>query len=155
MRRRCTPLRPDRVRRLEKPFGWVPFRLLTSGLLAEPSAEATLLYFFLCLVADRRGLSFWSEERLSRQLGLSTGALALGRTELCERDLLAFDGWLYQVLSLPDGLSKAPGPVRRSCLLSRPRPPAQRAREEMAGPEAVGEILRRMQRRDRGDDGRE
>ena len=41
------------VRRLEKPFGWVPLRLLASELLAEPSAEATLLYFFLCLVADQ------------------------------------------------------------------------------------------------------
>ena len=41
------------VRRLEKPFGWVPLRLLASELRAEPSAEATLLYFFLCLVADQ------------------------------------------------------------------------------------------------------
>ena len=156
MRHHPRPLRLDRVRRLEKPFGWVPFRLLTSGLLAEPSAEATLLYFFLCLVADRQGLSFWSAERLSRQLGLSPGTLALGRAELCERNLLAFDGWLYQVLSLPEGVSETPGSLMSSRSSTRPRAPAQREREEIADPDAVGQVLRRMRRRlGWGDDERE
>lgn len=87
MKRHPTPLCTERVRRLEKPFGWVPFRLLTSGLLAELSVSAKLLYFFLCLVANREGLSFYGEERLQRLLGLSAGELALCREELCPAGL--------------------------------------------------------------------
>jgi hypothetical protein len=86
---------------VEAPFGWVPFRLLTSGILAQLSAEASLLYFFLSLVADPEGLSYWSDERTAQQLGLSQGLLEPARQELVERDLVEYDGRLYQVLSLP------------------------------------------------------
>jgi hypothetical protein len=47
---RPRPLRPERVRTPERPFGWVPFRLLS---------------------ADRQGLSYWGEPRLAQRLGLS------------------------------------------------------------------------------------
>jgi len=150
MRRRPKPLRPDRVRHLETPFGWTPLRMLTSGLLAELSTEAKLLTFFLSLVSDRQGLSFWGDERVSEQMGLSFGELSKGRAELCQRDLLAYNGWLYQLLPLPDWVvPKAPGPARGSRSSSRPRSSVPRAEEASA--EAVGEILRRMQRRDWGD----
>jgi len=146
MRRRPEPLRPDRVRRLETPFGWTPLRLLTSGLLAELSMEAKLLTFFLSLVSDRQGLSFWGDERVSEQLGLSRGELAQGRAELCRRDLLAYNGWLYQLLSLPDWVvHEAPGPSRGSPASSRPRATAPQGAE--ASPETVGEILRSMRHR--------
>ena len=49
---RPPPLRTDRIRTLERPFGWIPFRILTSGLLPALSPPTKLLYFFLCLVAD-------------------------------------------------------------------------------------------------------
>ncbi|MBE9509180.1 MAG: hypothetical protein IMY86_14170 [Chloroflexi bacterium] len=98
---RPKPLVPGRVRAVEHPFGWVPFRLLTSGILKELSAEASLLYFFLTLVADPKGLSYWSDERMEQQLGLPQGLLELARQELLDRDLVAHGGMLYQVLSLP------------------------------------------------------
>ena len=98
---RPKPLVPGRVRAVEHPFGWVPFRLLSSGILAELSAEASLLYFFLALVADPNGLSYWGDERMAQRLGLSQGLLQQARQELVQRDLVAHGGLLYQVLSLP------------------------------------------------------
>lgn len=106
-RYRPPPLVPGRVRGLERPFGWVPFRLLRSGLLAQLSAAATLLYFFLCLVADRQGLSYWGEARLAQVLGLCEAEVERARAELCARDLLAWEHGLYQVLSLPATVDRA------------------------------------------------
>ena len=124
---RPRPLRPDRLRALERPFGWIPFRILTSGRLQRLGREAKLLYFFLCLVADGYGISFYGNVRLCRLLGLSTPELERGREELCRGDLLAFDGRVYQLLSLPRDV-----PMRK--------PPRQRDGEV----EPVGRILQRL-----------
>lgn len=127
--RRPAPLRPDRLRRLERPFSWIPFRILTSGLLAQLSRPAKLLYFFLCLVADQHGLSFYGEQRLRGLLAFTGLELARARHELCKRDLLAFDGRIYQLLSLPQPAS-------------RPPPPPDRCRG--TSPEAIGKVLQRL-----------
>ena len=95
------PLRTDRLRTMERPFGWAPFRLLTSGLLTQLSPEARQLYLVLCLVADRRGLSFYGDKRLFLLLRFNTAQLESARRELMSRDLLAYDGRVYQLLSLP------------------------------------------------------
>lgn len=108
-RPRPRPLRPDRLRNLKRPFGWIPFRLLTSGWLPRLGRDAKLLYFFLCLVADGKGISFYGDARLCRLLDLSGGELGAARDELCRRDLLAYDGRVYQLLSLP---REAPAPER-------------------------------------------
>ena len=80
------------------------------------------------------------------QFTKSLGELARGRAELCQRDLLAYNGWLYQLLSLPDAvLPKASEPSRSLPALSRPRSTAPQGAE--ASPEAVGEILRSMRQR--------
>lgn len=92
---------PRRQRTIERPFGWAPFRLVTSGLLARLSVAAKALYLALCLVADRRGLSYWSQRRLQALVGLDSAELHQARQELMGHDLLAFDGRLYQLLSLP------------------------------------------------------
>jgi hypothetical protein len=94
-------LRADRLRSIERPFGWIPFRILSSGLFDCLSPQAKLLYFFLCLVADSQGISYYSEGKLLGLLKIGTGDLRQARTELCQQDLLAFDGRIYQLLSLP------------------------------------------------------
>ena len=121
-------LRPDRLRTLERPFGWIPFRLLTSGWLPCLGRETKLLYFFLCLVADGRGISFYGDARMCRLLGLTASELGGARKELCGHDMLAFDGRVYQLLSLP----KKKTPVQ----------PSQGRRGSR--PEPVGRILKRM-----------
>jgi|GEM_PF-577435 len=65
------------------------------------SREALLLYFFLTSVADRHGLSFYSDSTLTCRLRMPQAALAKAREELRERDLIAHQLPLVQVLSLP------------------------------------------------------
>jgi len=73
------------------------------------SREAVLLYLFLVAVADRHGLSFYSDHALASRLRLSRPVLERAREELLQRDLIAQQLPLIQVLSLP-----APGVQRRA-----------------------------------------
>lgn len=71
------------------------------------SREAMLLYLFLAAVADRHGLSFYSDHTLASRLRLSQPVLEQAREELLERDLIAHQLPLVQVLSLPSrGISR-------------------------------------------------
>ena len=73
------------------------------------SREAILLYLFVAAVADRHGLSFYSDSTLSSRLRLSPPDLAKAREELLQRDLIAHQLPLVQVLSLPSpGVSRRP-----------------------------------------------
>jgi hypothetical protein len=75
------------------------------------SREAVLLYLFLAAVADRHGLSFYSDTTLACRLRLSQPVLAQAREELLDRDLIAHELPLVQVLSLPTpGVSRRPEP---------------------------------------------
>src|SRR5207302_9094649 len=65
------------------------------------SREAVLLYLFLAAVADRHGLSFYSDHTLTSRLRLSQPVLEQAREELLDRDLIAHQLPLVQVLSLP------------------------------------------------------
>jgi hypothetical protein len=73
------------------------------------SREAILLYLFLAAVADKHGLSFYRENTMSIRFRLSLPDLEKARQELLERDLIAYELPLVQVLSVP-----APGVRRRS-----------------------------------------
>ena len=109
MKQRPQPLRSDRLRTIERPFGWIPFRVLASGLLGELSPPAKLLFFFLCLVADRDGVSFYGPRRIIDLLGLEPSQLVDAQGELRHADVLAYDGQVYQLLSLPPWLGQTPG----------------------------------------------
>jgi hypothetical protein len=75
------------------------------------SREAVLLYLFLAAVADRHGLSFYSDHTLSSRLRLAPEVLQRARQELLDRDLIAHQLPLVQVLSLPaPGVSRRPEP---------------------------------------------
>jgi hypothetical protein len=75
------------------------------------SREAVLLYLFLAAVADRHGLSFYSDHTLTSRLQLSQPVLERAREELLERDLIAHQLPLVQVLSLPaPTVSRRPEP---------------------------------------------
>jgi hypothetical protein len=73
------------------------------------SREAILLYLFFAAVADRHGLSFYSDSTLSCRLRMPQPALEKAREELLQRDLIAYQLPLVQVLSMP-----SPGVSRRS-----------------------------------------
>ena len=61
-----------------------------------------LLYFFLVLAGDRHGLSYYSYDAICTLLQLNLGEYIAARDGLIDRDLIAFDGRLFQVLDLPD-----------------------------------------------------
>ena len=100
--------------RLRRPpatgWSWVDRRFLREHG-DHLSREAVLLYLFLATVADRHGLSFYSDHTLTSRLRLSQPILEQAREELLDRDLIAYQLPLVQVLSLPSpGVSRRPEP---------------------------------------------
>ena len=106
-------LAPERVRKITGSFGFIPHRFLTDGFLAALSQHELLLYLFLTMAADRYGLSFYSCNSICFLLGLTVVQYLKARDGLIEKDLVAFDGTIFQVLSLPEPLN--------ACRSQRPR----------------------------------
>jgi len=94
-------LRAKRLRRIPSRFSWLDQRLVRDGHLRELSAQAGMLYLFLVTVSDCHGVSWYSARRICLEIGMEFDRLAAARSELVERDLIAFDDGLYQVLELP------------------------------------------------------
>ena len=105
-------LNPDRTRQIRGGFSFIPHRFLTDGFLKALSQQELLLYIFLVLAADRYGLSFYSYDRICSSLRMSLEQYTAAKDGLLEKDLIAFDGTLFQVLSLP--ASPAQGPIKTS-----------------------------------------
>ena len=95
------PLEPQRVRKITGTFSRLDHRLLADGFLAHMSSVEMLLYFFLVLVGDRHGLSFYHYDKICALLKIDVEQLLTARAGLLEKTLLAFDGARYQVLQLP------------------------------------------------------
>ena len=91
----------NRIRRIDGGFSFIPHRFLTDGFLKNLSQQQLLLYIFLVLAADRYGLSFYSYDRICSFLHMTLEQYTAARDGLIEKDLIAFDGTLFQVLSLP------------------------------------------------------
>lgn len=94
-------LNPDRIRQICGGFSFIPHRFLTDGFLKSLSSSELLLYIFLVLAADRYGLSFYSYDRICSLLHLSVEQYIEARDGLIKKDLIGFDGTLFQVLELP------------------------------------------------------
>jgi len=98
-------LAPERIRQIEGSFSFIPHRFLSDGFLAALSQHELLLYLFLILAADRYGLSFYSCNSICSLLELSVDQYLKARDSLIGKDLIAFDGTIFQVLSLPAALN--------------------------------------------------
>ena len=98
----------DRVRRINGGFSFIPHRFLTDGFLAALDQKEILLYFFLVLASDRNGISFYSYDTICTFLKITADAYIEARDSLIKKDLIAFDGSLFQVLDLP----KEPAPKK-------------------------------------------
>ena len=108
-------LNPDRLRRIEGGFSFIPHRFVSEGFLSSLSQKELLLYFFLCLVSDRNGLSFYSYDVICSLLEICVDEYMVARDGLIRQDLIAFDGLLFQVLNLPEQPKKSlPVKERRS-----------------------------------------
>ena len=115
---------PARLRRPPQTgWSWVDRRFVREHT-AHLSRDAELLYFTLCAVADKHGLSFYGDATMAAMVRINLPALMAARDELLARDLIAHQTRFTQVLSLPPA-----GQHRR--------------REPGAGLMELGEILRR------------
>jgi len=94
-------LNPHRVRRINGGFSFIPHRFLTDGFLSSLSQKELLLYLFLILVSDRYGLSYYSYDSICSLLQITLDQYIKARDVLMDRDLIAFDGTVFQVLDLP------------------------------------------------------
>lgn len=109
------PLLADRVRKIEGPFSFIPRRFLSDGFLASLNQNELLIYFLLILVGDRNGLSYYSQDKQCILLRMDFEDFLEARNGLLKKSLIAFDGFMFQVLSLP----KAPVSIAHSPLMSR------------------------------------
>jgi hypothetical protein len=92
---------PDRLRRPPATgWSWVDRRFVREHM-DHLSRDATLLYFFLSAVADRYGVSFYSDATLATLLRITLPSLTQARDELLRRDLIAHEARWTQVLALP------------------------------------------------------
>jgi len=124
------PLLPERIRGIEGSFAFIEHRFLRDGFVQHLSRHELLVYFFLVLAADRHGLSYYSYEKICSQLKLRLDDYIHARDCLIRRDLIAFDGRLFQVLSLPQA------PVATAKPAKAPLGPQS--------PEQIGTIVSRL-----------
>ena len=95
-------LKPERIRQITGTFAFIEHRFLQDGFWGTLGRNELLLYFFLVLTSDRNGISFYGYDKICTMLGLHVDEYILARDTLINKDLLAFDGTFFQILSLPD-----------------------------------------------------
>lgn len=98
-------LNPKRVRRIDGGFSFIPHRFLNDGFVAALNQHELLLYLFLILASDRHGLSYYAYDAICSLVAMTADQYIEARNSLIKKDLIAFDGTLFQVLELP---AKAP-----------------------------------------------
>ncbi len=131
------PLVSNRVRQINGSFAFIEHRFLRHGFWATLGHHELLLYFFLVLVSDRQGLSFYSYDKICSLLAISVDEYIMARDNLINKNLIAFDGTFFQVLSLPRS------PVNQSArLLKNPDD------METSDPATIGQIILRQFNRD-------
>lgn len=96
------PIRPDRLRRISGSFSWIDHRILSEGFLLSMSGDEILLYFFLVLVGDKNGISYYSYEKICQMLKIEPDEFVNARDRLMDRSLIAYKQGRFQVLQLPN-----------------------------------------------------
>jgi hypothetical protein len=109
-------LNPERIRSIKGGgFSFIPHRFVTDGFLQRLSGAELLLYLFLTAVSDRYGLSFYSEESICTMLDMAAENYHSAIKGLIEKDLIAFNGTLFQVLELPSVPGPCPAALDKLC----------------------------------------
>ena len=96
------PIIPERVRRIDgQSFSFVHSRFLRDGFLVSLTRNELALYLVLVLAGDRNGVSYYHYDTLCSILEVPLESYLDARNGLLEKDLVAYDGTRFQVLSLP------------------------------------------------------
>jgi len=92
---------PEKKRILAPPFAWIDRRFFFAGFMAQLSGAENLLYFFLILVADKDGLSYYSYDKICQLLKITADEFLRARDNLVRKNLIAHRAGIFQVLTLP------------------------------------------------------
>jgi len=95
------PIQPDRIRQIQGSFAFIEHKFLRNGFWTSLDHRELLLYLFLIMAADRQGVSYYSYNKICTILRITLDQYITARNGLIQKDLIAFDGTLFQVLSLP------------------------------------------------------
>ena len=95
------PIMPERIRKISGSFSWIDHRILTDGFLTSMTSPEILLYFFLVLVGDKNGVSFYSYDKICQLLKIELDDYIQARNLLMKRSLIACHEGRFQVLELP------------------------------------------------------
>lgn len=101
-----TPINPNRIRRITGSFSWIDHRLLSGGFLSAMAGEEILLYFFLILVGDKNGVSFYCYDKICQFLKLDVDRFVWARNRLIDKSLIACENGRFQVLQLPNKVKR-------------------------------------------------
>ena len=96
------PIYPERIRKIQGSFTFIEHRFLRDGFFANLTQQERSLYMFLALASDRKGMSYFSYDKICAINGMILRDYIQARDGLIDKDLIAFDGTLFQVLSLPE-----------------------------------------------------
>lgn len=119
------PILVQRVRRIGRDtFSFVPHRFLSDGFLTNVDRDELAVYVFLVLAGNRDGVSFYRYDAICSILRLTLDGYIEARNGLIDKDLIAFDGTRFQVLSLPNPPSSIPSRPLRSRADFQDRDPA-------------------------------
>ena len=124
------PITPCRIRKIIGSFAFIEHRFLREGFWASLDHHQLLLYLFLIIVSDRHGLSYYSYDKICTLLRICVDEYILARNALIDKDLIAFDGSLFQVLSLPE-----------KTVLSSPEPLQNQKDMELHDPATVHHLV--------------
>ena len=128
-------LNPDRIRRINGGFSFIPHRFLGDGFLSSLQQKELLLYLFLVIASDRHGLSFYSYDAICTFLQMSLDQYITARNGLIDKDLIAFDGTVFQVLELP-----------ATCVSASQHGEQKRARNRATIAQLANQSLKRIER---------
>ena len=158
LKSRPQPPRPDRRRSIRGSFSWIDHRFLREGFDQGLTRLEKLFYFVLVAVSNQDGVSFYSDARLAELLEIRfPHELNGARQELVARDLIAYEGGIYQVLDLParsprEGHAPSLPPPQCPFHSSVSFQPARRTlpREAASDFESVQQLLERWSRGRKG-----
>ena len=94
-------LQPDRIRKINGSFAFIEHRFLRAGFFETLSHNELLLYLFLTLVANKDGISWYPYDKICAILKWILDEYLEARNGLISKNLIAFDGHVFQVLDLP------------------------------------------------------